>query len=285
MHAKEIKRFAYRMLCGFLLGTTIIAPGVSSSIMAVIMGIYNDLIEIVSAPFKNFKKNVIYLIPLGIGAVISMLTLIQAFNWLFKAYPAPAYMLFIGLMIGSLPAVFNEALLNGFKKRYLIGLAVAFAIALTVGLLSKNGVSFTENTSSLWYFSLSGAIAGTSSMVPGMSISMILMLLGVYESMLDATAAFDVLTMAPVFICFVIGMILFSNITKRVFKKFHGFGYFMVMGFMSGSIIGVFLSIPHLNDHIILSVLTLLSGLFISFLFQRIGKKLNVSGNSVTAQN
>mgnify|MGYP003295400634 CR=1 FL=1 len=62
MHTKGIKNFVYRMLCGFLLGTTIIAPGVSSSIMAVIMGIYNDLIEIVSAPFKNLKKNIIYVI-------------------------------------------------------------------------------------------------------------------------------------------------------------------------------------------------------------------------------
>lgn len=285
MHTKGIKNFVYRMLCGFLLGTTIIAPGVSSSIMAVIMGIYNDLIEIVSAPFKNLKKNIIYVIPLGIGAVISVLTLIQAFNWLFKYYPAPAYMLFIGLMIGSLPTVFKEALVDGFKKRYIIGLLVAFAIALTVGMLGKYGVSFTENTSSLWYFSLSGTIAGMSSMVPGMSISMILMLLGVYRDMLDATAAFDILRMAPVFICFAIGMILFSNITKRVFKRYHGFGYFMVIGFMSGSIIGVFLSIPNIESHIVISVLTLLSGLFVSFFFQWLGKRLNVSDKTVSTQN
>ena len=61
-------KFLYRILCGFFLGVSVVAPGFSGSIIAITMGIYQDLLRIISNPFKQFKKNVKYCIPLGIGA-------------------------------------------------------------------------------------------------------------------------------------------------------------------------------------------------------------------------
>lgn len=274
MKSIAMKDFFYRMLCGFLLGITIIAPGVSTSVMAVIMGIYSDLIEIVSNPFRNIKKNVLFLIPMGIGAVLSMIISLQILRWLFANYPTPAYLLFIGLIAGGLPTVLKEANSGGFKKRYIFAIIGALSLAVTIGMLAKFDIAVTTDPSNIVYLTICGGIVGIASMTPGMSISMILMMLGVYEYLLEAASSFDIKTILPVILSFAVGMVAFSNLTKYIFKRFHGFGYFMVSGFMMGSIICIFPVLPKDILTSMISIAAILLGLFISFLFQRLGKNL-----------
>ncbi len=269
------------MLCGFLLGVSIIAPGISGSIMAVMLGIYDELIEIISNPFKRLKHNILYALPMGIGAGISMLALLQALRWLFASYPVPAYLLFISLIAGSIPTVVKEAKKGGFKAKYVFGILFAFAFALTIGWMGNhdavvNIAALTDTTlKRSLYYSFCGAIAGCTGMIPGMSVSMMLMMLGVYEPLLEAAAKFDVLTVAPVGACFVIAMVLFSNLTKLIFKKFRGFAYFLVLGFMSGSIIAIFPGLPKDALNWILSAAAVALGIGVFFIFKKLGEKYN----------
>ncbi len=295
MGESRLKNFFYRMLCGAFLGISVIAPGISGSIMAVMMGIYDELINIISNPLKNLKKNILYLLPMGIGAVISILGLLQALDFLFEHYTVPAYLLFMSLIAGSIPTVIGEAKTGVIKKRYFIGTALAFAFALTIGILGKSDYAIaidTANTASTAmkiYLPVCSFISGMMSMIPGMSISMVFMMFGVYESLLglatgamspDAwfTAAWygDVLTILTVVLAFGIGMVLFSNITKMVFKKYHSLGFLMVLGFMSGSLISVFPGLPKSVTDWILSIVAIAIGLSVSYLFKVLGKKFNV---------
>lgn len=295
MKKSNANNFFYRMLCGAFLGISVIAPGISGSIMAVMMGIYDDLINIISNPFKKFKRNFMYLLPLVIGAVISMLLLLRALDFLFANYTVPAYLLFMSLIAGSVPTVIDEAKREPIKKKYFIGTAIAFAFALTIGLLAKSNFAIaidTANTASMAmkiYMPVCGGIAGMMSMVPGMSISMLLMMFGIYEPLLALanglmshdgwfTAAWygDVLTVGTVVLAFLIGMVLFSNITKRVFKKYHSLGFLMVLGFMSGSIVSIFPGLPTGLLNWVLSLAAIAIGLSISYLFKVLGKKFNV---------
>ena len=279
MVKKASGNFFYRVLCGAFLGISIIAPGISGSIMAVMMGIYDDLLEIVSNPLKNFKRNFFYLLPMGIGAVLSIFLLLQILDILFENYPTPAYLLFIGLIAGSMPTVYEETR-KPFKKRYLIGLLCAFAFALAIGMLAKGGTVMTSVTGMmpLWYLSLSGAIAGVTSMIPGMSVSMMLMMLGVYEPLLNAAAKLDVLTVAPVTIFFLVGMVLFSKLTKYIFQKYRNFAYFMVLGFMTGSIFNIFTALPVGVTEWLMSAAAVCLGVGISILFRQLGKKFKTGG-------
>ena len=265
--------FFYRILCGFFLGIAVIAPGVSGSVMAVMMGIYNELITIISSPFKNFKKNFIFLFPMGIGGVVSVISLIQVLKFMFEIYPIPSFLLFFGLIGGSLPTIFKEANENGFQKKYLFGIIGAFIFAATVGLIARSQVTLSSGLNDSIYLPLSGGIAGMMSMVPGMSISMVLMTLGVYSKLLHAAAGFQVMTIAPVGICFVLGMFLFSKITKFVFDKYHHFAYFMVFGFVLGTLIGIFPGIPKDLFNWVLSLITISLGFYISTLFQKLSVK------------
>jgi len=295
MEKTKTNNFFYRMLCGAFLGISVIAPGISGSIMAVMMGIYDDLINVISNPFKKFKKNFFYLLPMVIGAVISMLLLIKALDFLFANYTIPAYLLFMSLIAGSVPTVVEEAKRETIKKKYYIGTVLAFAFALTIGLLAKSNFAVgidTANTASLAmkiYLPVCGLISGMMSMVPGMSISMLLMMFGIYEPLLglatglmsrgawfSATWFGDALTVGTVVLAFLIGMVLFSNITKTVFKKYHSLGFLMVLGFMSGSIVSIFPGLPKSVLDIVLSVIAIAIGVSISYLFKVLGKKFNV---------
>ena len=295
MEKSNANNFFYRMLCGAFLGISVIAPGISGSIMAVMMGIYDDLINIISNPFKGFKKNFMYLLPMGIGAVISMLLLLKALDFLFENFTVPAYLLFMSLIAGSVPSVVEEANKDTLKKKYFIGTALAFAFALSIGILAKSDFAIaidtanTQSTAMKLYLPACGGVAGMMSMVPGMSISMLLMMFGIYEPLLGLVTGLmspdnwftapwygDALTVGTVVLAFLVGMVLFSNITKTVFKKYHSLGFLMVLGFMSGSIVSIFPGLPKGIINWVLSIVAIAIGLSISYLFKILGKKFNV---------
>ena len=294
-NTNTLKNFFYRMLCGAFLGISVIAPGISGSIMAVMMGIYDELITIISNPFKNFKKNVVYLLPMVIGAGASMVLLIQALDFLFENYTVPAYLLFMSLIAGSIPTVIGEAKAGKIKKTYFIGVGCALAFALSIGLLAKIdyvvAVDTTNTASSAMriYLPICGGISGMMSMVPGMSVSMLLMMFSVYEPLLHLATSIlalenwftpewftSVITVGTVALAFLVGMVLFSNITKRVFEKHRSLAFLMVLGFMSGSIISIFPGLPKDALNWILSVIAVSIGVSISYVFKVLGKKINV---------
>ena len=292
---KSIKNFFYRMLCGAFLGISVIAPGISGSIMAVMMGIYDELITIISNPFKNFKKNVVYLLPMVIGACVSVVALIKGLEFLFDNYHVPAYLLFMSLIAGSIPTVLGEAKKGGIKTKYFVGVAIALMFALCVGFMAKAEVAIavdTTNTASMAmriYLPVCAFVSGMMSMMPGMSVSMLLMMFGVYEPLLHLVTSLlkfnewftpawlvSVLTIATVGIAFVVGMILFSNITKRVFEKHRGLAFLMVLGFMTGSVISIFPGLPKDALNWVLSIIAVCVGLGVSYTFKILGKKFNV---------
>ncbi|MEE0265253.1 MAG: DUF368 domain-containing protein [Acutalibacteraceae bacterium] len=272
-----MKGFLYRILCGFCLGISIFAPGISGSIMAIIMGIYDKLIEITSNPFKNFKNNLKFLFPMGIGAVISLVLFVLVFSYLFETYESVVYMLFVGLIAGNLPMIYKEANKNKFKWYYLIGAVVAVAIAFAVGVMSK-GVSSAQTAGdsvNLAYIALSGAITGMASIVPGMSISMILIVMGVYDTLIAAAKSLDIAVIGVVGIAFVVAMVLFSRVIKFVFNRFNGVANYMVLGFLVGSIGGVVCTLPA-GSFSLPGIIMLVIGLLVSLLFVFLGKKVNI---------
>lgn len=275
-----MKSFLYRVLCGFCLGISVFAPGISGSIMAIIMGIYDKLLDIVSAPFKNFKNNIKFLFPLGIGALISLVSFILVFSYLFETYEKAVFMLFIGLIVGNLPVVYKEARKSTFKWYYLIGAALAIVIALVMGTMSAGAgeIQVALGSAGLLYIALSGALAGAASLVPGMSVSMILIVMGVYDYLIASAKALDIVTIAVVGVAFVLSMIASSKLIKFLFSRFSGMAHFTVMGFLIGSVSGIFLTLPK-NGSNLAGAIMLVIGLAISLLFVYLGKKVNIDDN------
>ncbi len=263
------------MLCGAFLGISVIAPGVSGSVMAVIMGIYDQLIAIISNPFRDWKRNFFYLLPMGIGALICMVALIRVLEYCFARFPFPSAMLFVGLISGSLPTVYEEASKGGIRPRDWLASLAAFCVAATVGLLAKTS-PLAPQEGSLVHLAVCGFVAGLCSMVPGMSVSMVLMMLGAYQTLLSAASRFDLPVIFVVGLCFGTGMVLFSRLTKRVFETHRSLGYAMVLGFMCGSLLAILPRLPESTPDFVVGIVTALCGIAAATLFRRLGQKLNV---------
>ena len=93
---------------GFFFGIANIIPGVSGGTIAITMGIYEDLIGSISNFFKDPKKSIKYLLPIGIGAAISILVMSKVISFALSKYPAPTTLFFIGLIVGGIPLIFNK---------------------------------------------------------------------------------------------------------------------------------------------------------------------------------
>jgi len=285
---KTLKTFYFRVMCGFFLGLSAFAPGFSGSVMAIAMGVYQDLIQIVSNPLRDWKKNLRFMLPIGVGVVISAVLFVIAFRFLFERFEKATLMLFVGLIAGNLPVIGAEIKKHSFKKRYLGGGVTAFAIALGFGLIAVGGGHISGAAGVTVSFPLlvaSGFFAGAITLVPGMSISAILIMLGVYGQLLAmAESLFRLETtylphLLGLLAAAVLGLVLTSRGIKSVFDRVPGFANACVFGFMSGTLIGIFLETLYIAGgyfHWPLGGGMFLAGLAVATLFVFLGRHMNV---------
>jgi len=278
------KKFFYRVFCGFFLGLGIFAPGFSGSLLAIIMGIYRDLVRIASNPFKRLKENILFCLPLGIGAAASAVLFVISFKFLFEAYEKASYLLFVGLIAGNLPVIAKAVRKCGFRKRYIAGTAGTFIAALALCIFSEGlgqAPAAAGMTAALPLLALSGLLGGAAAPVPGMSVSMVLIMLGVYSQLIFAAESllhldFTYLLPFAVFgLCAVAGLALAARGIKAIFDRHPGFANAAVFGFMAGSLTGILIRSLRMDDpgfNWLLGGMMLAAGLAVSMLFVIVGR-------------
>ncbi|MCL2843047.1 MAG: DUF368 domain-containing protein [Oscillospiraceae bacterium] len=281
----KIKTFFYRTICGFFLGISTVAPGFSGSIMAIAMGVYQELVRIMSNPLQELRKNFRFLLPIVVGALLSGILFVRVFNYFFGRHEKVILLLFVGLIAGNLPMIYKEAKSHPFAKRYLVGGVISFLIALGMGLLAI-GVEHTAGSGEAVSFievALSGFVIGAVALVPGMSISAVLMMLGVYGELIMMAGAilsrdFSYLPhLLGVALCAVLGVVFASRGIKRFFERHPGLANTCVLGFMAGSMMGIFAQSVYIADptfNWLIGGIVLAAGLGLSVLFLVLGKSM-----------
>jgi putative membrane protein len=281
-----VKRFFYKVFCGFFLGISVLAPGFSGSVVAIILGIYRDLLRILSNPFRRFKENVLFCIPLGIGALVATVFFILAFNRLFDAFEKATYLLFVGLIAGNLPVVFAEVRKHGFKKHHVAAAIAAFAGALSFGVFAVT-LSHAPGTEGYTVgelrMAIGGFLGGVTALVPGMSVSIVYIILGIYTQLLylaDTLLRGDIAYLFPLgvyAVCTVAGLVLASRGIRHVYDKYPGFANSMILGFLAGSLAGILYQSLRLDDpgfNWVQGGIALAAGLGVSMLFVALGKAM-----------
>ena len=252
-----MKKFLYRTLCGFFLGMSIFAPGFSGSLVAIAMGIYHEAVRIISNPFKQLKKNLMFITPVGTGMVISAVLFVIAFRQLFDSYEKAMYLLFAGLIAGSVPIVFMEVKKAGFKPYYLIGAFLACIAAVAIGVFASETGLMSGDTASMsdWPgLIIGGFVAGVTAWIPGMSLSTVLIILGVFSPLIYSAEALlrgDLSYIIPIglFLVFVlVGLMSTAKGIKIVFEKIPGFANTTVLGFILGSFISIAYQSHQISD-------------------------------------
>lgn len=245
---------------GFFMGIANIIPGVSGGTLAITMGIYEELIEAISHFFTKLKKNINFLIPIIIGALLSIVIGSKVIGFSLEEYPLPTILFFTGLILGGLPMLYRK-IKGNFKPLNIIIFILTFAIIIGLMFL-KSGDSVTfNNMNMLGYIMLFivGMVAAATMIIPGISGSFMLMVMGYYKPIIntinDLTAFNNIGTniaiLMPFGIGVLVGIVLIAKLIEFLFKKFEVPTYFGIIGFVLASIIGIFTSTENLSFSIL----------------------------------
>ncbi|MBM6947760.1 DUF368 domain-containing protein [Mordavella massiliensis] len=262
------------ILQGVVVGVANIIPGVSGGTMMVAMGLYDKLIHAITHLKSEFAKSMRLILPIFIGAALAIIILSRVFEFLLEQYPIPTNFAFCGLIAGSLPFIFQKVKGKRATVSRMIPLLVFFAIVILMAVMGETGgkaadVSFTLlNEIKLL---LVGIIAAATMVIPGVSGSMMLMLLGYYDTILrtinrfmDALFAFDIpellvqcVILIPFGIGVLLGIFLIAKIIEFIFARAETHAYYAIIGLIVASPAAILIKV----DWSTFSVLSLLAGI------------------------
>ncbi len=261
---------------GFFIGLANIIPGVSGGTLALTLGIYEKLIGCISHFFKNLKENIKFILPIGIGAVIAILTSSHLISFCLDNYVLPTILFFIGAILGGLPMLIKKV--SGHKitiSNIIIFLITFGIIILLLFLNSETEVSF-QNMNIIDYLLLFvvGVVASATMVIPGVSGSAVLMTIGYYKPILNIvknlTDFSSLGSNLAILILFglgvLVGILLIAKVLEFLFKNFEVKTYYGVLGFIVASIIAIIYQNLVINANFVFSFGSLIIGIILFIL-------------------
>jgi len=258
---------------GFFMGVSDIVPGVSGGTIAVLLGIYDRLIASINGLFsKEWKRHLGFLIPLGIGAGLALFSLSHLMEWLIDTYPVPTFYTFIGLIIGVLPFLFHESgAKNNFKLIHYILLVLGIIILVLLPEAQGEGKAIVERTIDV-YITLffAGFLASAAMILPGISGSFILLIMGVYLTVINGLKELDIPVILTVGFGILIGLLTMSKVINYFLTHYRTATFALIIGLVIGSVFVIYPGMPTGLIMWIISIATFVTGLLIAYLLGRI---------------
>ena len=185
-----MKNLINQLLRGIVIGVANIIPGVSGGTMMVSMGIYDTLIHCITHLFKEFKKSIKTLLPYAVGMLVGIVALASVIDWGLENYPLPTNTLFIGLILGGLGPLLKKVDRKKINFAAVIAFIALFALIIWLGIQRKDSIQNAEsidmNVLQMLIMVFIGMIASATMIIPGVSGSLVLMLLGYYKPVVNA---------------------------------------------------------------------------------------------------
>lgn len=262
------------LLQGMVIGIANIIPGVSGGTMMVSMGIYDRLIWSITHLFSDWRRSLRFLLPIFAGAGLALVLLARLFEFLLGNYPIPTNFCFCGLIAGSLPFIFKKVQHKGFSKAMGIACIVMFALVVGMALLpgqSSHEANVGFSLINVFLLFGVGVITAATMVVPGVSGSMMLMLLGYYEPLLhlinDCVSSLvhfhmgafmgDLGSLIPLGIGFIVGVFGIAKLIEWVMHRWETETYWAVIGLITASPVAILVRM----DWSHFSIVSLLAGI------------------------
>lgn len=302
-----MNKFLNLFIKGIFVGVANIIPGVSGGTIAVVLRIFDQMIDAINNFFKNPKKHIKFLVPLFLGAGAGIILFSKLLEFCLKKESLPTSLFFVGLVVGSVPLIYNQAKKKEIKPIYFGVSVIFFAIVVLISLLKPTNSETSFSITPYWLSKafISGIIASAAMVIPGISGSFVMVLLGLYNIILTSISGLtntlsngikmmlsgdfingfmqivksdSFIILAVTGIGIIIGVVLISKIIAILLEKAFSVTYFAILGLIFGSIFAIFKdpmtyesytgSIPALS--IVLAVVTFIIGFFISI---KLGKE------------
>jgi putative membrane protein len=229
-------------LKGIIISISQVVPGVSGGTIAMVLGIYDKLLHAVNNILSDFKNQYKILLQVGIGAVVGILIFSNLISILLEKYSIQLGYLFIGIILGGAPLMFRKANINGFNKLnlgYLI-LGMIAVLLMSNGSTDNSTIITSLNLITFIELFIAGIIIAIALILPGISGSFMLLILGLYNTVITAVTEFNIPILMPILLGGIVGTLGTAKIIENLLSKYPGQTYMLIGGFILGSVFGIF---------------------------------------------
>lgn len=284
MKHKIFKEDIFRLIQGIIVGGGAILPGVSGGVLCAAFGLYMPLMQLLAHPLRELRRNWRMWLFVFLGVGIGFVGLAFGVSMLLEKSSNIAMCLFAGLVFGTLPALFREARSGApdsksakYSKAKYIAMAVSFVVSSVVFCsikLAQQTADF-DIAPNIWWYGFCGILWGMSFIVPGMTSSSILMLLGLYAPMTEGIYSLDLGVILPMAVGVLVIVLTLSRLVNRIFAYFFTEAYFAVIGVVVASTIAIIPASYPSAQNALLCLLYALLGIAVSYIAD---KKLHRAG-------
>ena len=253
--------FLNTLLIGIVIGSAAIIPGLSGGVLAVIFGVYDKVLYAFSNLFKDFKKNFIYILTIGTGVLLGIVWFSRVMMFLYQKHEAITKFAFIGLIIGGIPYLFKQIRNKvGVKANYKV-ITITLITSFILWVISTYNPITIVGTNNPILFFISGMVYVSGKIIPGLSSSVLLIMMGMYEYILSflsnpiAMLQSNIGMMIPFIIGVIFGIILFIKVMSYMLSNYFRTTYSIIIELVMISILAI---IPKVSD-----IITLLVGIIL----------------------
>ena len=242
----------------YVIGATMTVPGVSGGSMAMVLGIYDQIISSVpSLLSKNFKKAFIFLLVAGCSGLLGALSASPLLKYLLQNFYTVVMYFFLGAIIGSIPMIVRKSRITKANWPKVFFAIPGIILVVLISFIPEGVVKLGEGNFLIQIVAGIGVSIGF--VLPGISFSYLLVVLGIYESLITYLSALDFLPLIPLCIGLCIGILVLSGFLKKAMESWPTITFPLIMGFVLGSLPQVFPGVPSGMD-MVFSVLSFIVG-------------------------
>lgn len=226
-------------LKGLWVGSTMTVPGVSGGTMAVVVGIYEDLIHAINGLKKEPKAHIIFLLQFAIGAVAGFLVFAKMITALLENASTSALtkLFFCGVVVGGIPLLVQKSEIEKIEGRHIACLVVGATVVLAMTML-PTGLFAVGSGITFWILQfVAGVIIAIALILPGISVTHILYIMGMYEVVLQKVYELELLSLIPLAIGVFVGTFMATDLLEKGMKRYPQEVYMAIVGFVAGSLI------------------------------------------------
>ncbi len=268
--------FLKNLICGACIGIAEAIPGVSGGTVAVLLKIYDELIGSISKLRKEFKKSILFLIPIVLGMGLGLFGFSHVITYLLENFPMAVNYFFVGLIVGLVPMLLRRSLDGGFRVSsfwpFVVMLGVMAALAFLPGESAESAGLITEmDVPTAIRFFFCGIIAAVCMILPGISGSMMMVIFGVYDSVIKAVSTLNIPVLIPVGLGALVGILFGAKLVDFFLRRFPQATYFGILGLVLGSLFSLFqkAGFAFATPQGVAAICTLAAGVVISLFFTK----------------
>jgi putative membrane protein len=235
---------------GALIGAANTIPGVSGGTLAVVTGIYDRLVQAVGYFFRGpggWRANLRFLIPVGVGVILGVLAFARVIDYFLQNFPDQTAFFFIGLILGSLPFIVKTGFGGRLKAAYALPFLVTFGALVGMALAGRPPQTepiTTVTVATAVFLFVGGLVSSATMVIPGISGSFILLVIGLYSTVITAARDLDVVILGIFAVGVGIGIVVIAKLISFLLERWHGITYAAIVGLVLGSVVTLWPGTP-----------------------------------------